>query len=305
MPSPSAGFAAGVTVIGSVSLAVPCVPDPSVSFTRAYAYIRSLGSQDVGLIPVSELDEDTTPPVTYIPAGQRPPGTAADISIADSIVPSIKQAAAYIVNQAEGTVHYYMEGMGAPMGAFRNYGHEARAIEIVDRSLGERGPGVYTGRVKIPIEGTYDVAFMMDTPRFLHCFSATVEPNPDIEVTTAPMNIEYLNTERRIPVGDSTTVKFKLTDPRTTLPRHDIPDVTVLYYGSDGRGRTVVPARSLGAGVYEADVNVSRFITYYVFVGSVSEKLKYNELPFFSLMAVKPEATDNKPASQATAAGSS
>ena len=102
------------------------------------------------------------PPVTYIPAGQRPPGVAAEISIADSIVPSVKEgAAAYIVNQAEGTVHYYMEGMGAPMGAFRNYGHEARAIAIVDRSLAERAPGVYTGRVKIPVEGTYDVAFMV------------------------------------------------------------------------------------------------------------------------------------------------
>ena len=84
------------------------------------------------------------------PPVRAPPGAAADISIADSIVPSVKQAASYIVNQAEGTVHYYMEGMGAPMGAFRNYGHEARAIEIVDRSLGEREPGVYTGRVKLP-----------------------------------------------------------------------------------------------------------------------------------------------------------
>jgi len=146
---------------------------------------------------------------------------------------------------------------------------------------------------------------MMDTPRFLHCFSARVEPNPDIEVTTAPMNIEYLSTERRIPVGETTTVKFKLTDPKTTLPRHDIPDVEVLYYGSDGRGRRVVPARSLGAGVYEADVNVSRFITYYVFVGSQSEKLKYNELPFFSLLAVKPEFSDKKPVPQAKAEGGS
>jgi YVTN family beta-propeller protein len=255
-----------------------------VSFTRSFAYIRSLGTQDVGLIPVSELDGSETPPVTYIPAGQRPPGGAADISIADSIVPSVKQAASYIVNQAEGTVHYYMEGMAAPMGAFRNYGHEARAIEIVDRSLGEREPGVYTGRVKIPVEGTYDVAFMMDTPRFLHCFSATVEPNPEMAVTTAPMAVEYQSTERRIPVGETTSVKFKLTDPRTGLPRHDIPDVTVMYYGADGRGRQVVPAKSLGAGLYEADVKVSRLTTYYVFVGSRSEKLSYSDLPFFSLM---------------------
>jgi len=274
-----------------------------INFTRGYGYVRSLGTQDVGLIPVSELDEDSVPPVTYVPAGQRPPGTAADISIADSIVPSVKQAAAYIVNQAEGTVHYYMEGMAAPMGAFRNYGHEARAIEIVDRSLGEQEPGVYVGRVKIPIEGTYDVAFMMDTPRFLHCFSAKVEPNPDIEVTTAPMDIEYLNTDRRIPVGESTKVKFKLTDPRTTLPRHDIPDVTVLYYGSDGRGRTVVPAKSLGGGVYEADVKIDRMVTYYVFVGSQSEKMMYNDIPFLSLMGTPSQG--GKTAPQAAAEGGS
>jgi YVTN family beta-propeller protein len=274
-----------------------------VNFTRSFAYIRSLGTQDVGLIPVSELDETEMPPVTYIPAGQRPPGLAKDISIADSIVPSVKQAAAYIVNQAEGTVHYYMEGMGAPMGAFRNYGHEARAIEIVDRSLGEREPGVYTGRVKIPVEGTYDVAFMMDTPRFLHCFTAMVEPNPEMEVTTAPMAVEYQTTQRRVPVGETVTVKFKLTDPRTGLPRHDIPDMTVLYYASDGRGRQVVPAKPLGAGLYEADVRVDRMATFYVFVGSQSEKLKYSDLPFFSLMGTPATAGDNKPEPRQAQAG--
>ena len=121
-----------------------------VNFTTSFAYVRSLGTQDVALIPLSELDGLKTPPATFIPAGQRPPGAVGDISIADSIIPSIKQAAsAYIVNQAEGTVSYYMEGMGAPMGSFRNYGHETRAIEIVDRSMSEIEPGVYRARVKI------------------------------------------------------------------------------------------------------------------------------------------------------------
>ncbi len=258
-----------------------------VSFTRSFGYIRSLGTQDVGLIPISELEGAETPPVTYIPAGQRPPGIAAEISIADSIVPSVKQAAAaYIVNQAEGTVSYYMEGMAAPMGSFRNYGHEARAIEIVDRSLGEREPGVYTGRVKIPIEGVYDVAFIMDTPRFLHCFSAEVEPNPDIRAETAQMAVEYDFIDRRVPVGGSTTVKFRLTQTANGLPATDVPDVTVLYYRSDGRGRRVVPAKSLGDGRYEAEVNIDRLATYYVFVGSRSKKLKYSDLPYFSLMGV-------------------
>jgi YVTN family beta-propeller protein len=258
-----------------------------VNFTRNFGYVRSLGTQDVGLIPVSELDGATTPPVTYIPAGQRPPGLAQDISIADAIVPSVKQAAAaYIVNQAEGTVSYYMEGMGAPMGSFRNYGHQARAIEIVDRSLAERAPGVYTGRVKIPIEGIYDVAFLMDTPQFLHCFSAEVAPNPDVRPTKNPLAIEYQLDQRRVPVGNSTTVRFRLVDPSKGLPVSDIADLMVLYYRSDGRGRTMVPARALGDGRYEATVTINNLATYYVFVGSRSQKLSFSDLPFASLMGV-------------------
>ena len=201
-------------------------------------------------------------------------------------MPSVKHAAVYIVNPAEGTLHYYMEGMAASMGAFRNYGREPRAVEIVDRSLDEREPGVYTGRIKMPVEGTYDVAFMMDAPRFVHCFSAQVEPNPQVQAatTTAPMAIEYRIADRRVPVGASTPVKFRLSDPVTGKPRDDVRDMTVLYYGSDGRGRRVVPARALGEGLYEADVTVNRVTTYYLFVGSQSAKLKYSDLPFASLM---------------------
>jgi YVTN family beta-propeller protein len=252
-----------------------------VTITDSFAYIRSLGTGDIGLIPLSEIEGTKTPPVTYIQAGPGLPGAAADISIADSIVPSTKHTAVYVVNPAAGTIHYYMEGMVASSGAFRNYGREPRAIEIVDRSLQEIEPGLYRGRVKVPVEGTYDIAFMMEAPRFVHCFRAIAEPNPELQVapTTAPMAIEW-----RVPSGDSTTVKFKLSDPATGKPRDDLGDVTVLYYGSDGRGRRVVPARKLGEGLYEADIRVNRVITYYVFVGSRSAKLKYTDLPFASLM---------------------
>ena len=257
-----------------------------VTFTREFAYIRSLDSGDVGMIPLTELEGPKTPPVNYIQAGQGAPGLVADISIADSIVPSTKHDAVYIVNPAVGTLHYYMEGMAASMGAFRNYGREPRAVDIVDRSLDEIEPGVYTGRVKMPVEGTYDVAFMMDAPRFVHCFSATVEPNPQLQTatTTAPMAIEYRIADRRVPVGGMATVKFKLSDPVTRKPRDDVGDVTVMYYGADGRGRRVVPASALGEGLYEADVTVNRVTTYYLFVGSRSAQLKYTDLPFASLM---------------------
>jgi YVTN family beta-propeller protein len=260
-----------------------------VSFTNSFAYIRSLGTQDVGLIPLSTLDDDERPPVTYITAGQRPPGIAADIGIADSIVPSVKQgAAAYIVNQAEGTISYYMEGMGAPMGSFRNYGHETRAIEIVDRSLGEEEPGVYRGRVKIPVEGSYDVAFMMDTPRFLHCFTADVAPDPAKRLAAKGTTVEYHVDSRRVAAGESSTIRFRLIDTATTTPVLDAADVTVLYYGSDGRDRTVTNATPVGQGLYEATLDIRRASTYYIFVGSASRKLDYPDQPFLSLMGRAP-----------------
>jgi YVTN family beta-propeller protein len=266
-----------------------------VNFTNAMAYVRSLGTQDVGLIPMSELDGAETPPVTYIPVGQRPPGVAGEISIADSIVPAVNEAAAaYIVNQAEGTVSYYMEGMGAPMGSFRNYGHETRAITIVDRSLAEVAPGVYRGRVKIPVEGIYDIAFMMDSPQFLHCFTAKVAPN-DLAVDdgAGQVAVNYEVDDRYITVGETNTIRFRLEDRATGEPLSDLADVSVLYYRSDGRGRTTLPARQLGDGLYEADVEVNTVATYYVYVAAPSKQLGYSDRTLLSLMAI-PAAEEPK-----------
>ena len=146
---------------------------------------------------------------------------------------------------------------------------------------------------------------MMDTPRFLHCFSAEVVPNPELMSTTAKMAVEYQVTERRVPVGSSSTVKFRLTDPRSGLPARDLADVTVLYYRSDGRGRTVVPARALQDGGYEATVKLHIASTYYLFVGSKSSDLEYTDLPFFSLMGVPAPAAAAEPAELANTEGSS
>ena len=268
-----------------------------VSFTNALAYVRSLGTQDVGLIPISELDEDGTPPVTYIPAGQRPPGLAADISMADSIVPAVKQAAAaYIVNQAEGTISYYMEGMGAPMGSFRNYGHEARAIAIVDRSLAEVAPGVYRGRVRVPVEGIYDVAFMMDSPQFLHCFTAAVAPNEaDKGADAGKLAVKYDIDNRYIVMGEPRTIRFRLEDRETGEAISNVEDVDVMYYRSDGRDRNQQRARNIGEGFYTATVEVNTPSTYYVYVSAPSRGLAFSDQPFLSLIAMPPpkkEATE-------------
>ena len=258
-----------------------------VSFTHSFAYVRSLGTNDVGLIPVSELDGESTPPVTYIQVGQRPPGAVAEISIADSIIPAVRQgAAAYIVNQAEGTVAYYMEGMGAPMGNFRNYGHETRAIEIVDRTLSEVQPGVYRGRVRIPVEGNYDVAFMMDTPQFLHCFDAEVAPDPASAASDGKLAVEFQVPDRQLTIGETRPIRFRLADAGSGRPAAALTDVSVMYYRSDGRARKVEAARVVGGGVYEATLRLDSPATYYVFVGAPSRDLDYSDAAFLSLTGV-------------------
>jgi DNA-binding beta-propeller fold protein YncE len=264
-----------------------------VHFTSAFLYVRMLASADLGLIPVAELGKPANPPITYVPAGQVPPGAVSEVSIADSMVPSVKHDASYILNHGEGSIHYYMEGMVSPMGSYKNRGHEAMAIELIDRSLQEREPGVYVGKARIPVEGNYDVAFLMDAPEFVHCFQLPVAPDP-AKVAGGPPEIEYQVADRWVPVGSSATVRFKLTDPGSGAPRSDVRDATVLYYGADGRGRTTVPVRALGEGLYEADVRIDRMTTYYVYVGSQSAKLDYGDLPFLSLIGTPKPAAPGK-----------
>jgi hypothetical protein len=127
---------------------------------------------------------------------------------------------------------------------------------------------------------------MMDTPQFLHCFAANVEPDPEQRESDTVFAVDYQVKARRITVGNSTKIHFILTDVADGRPAADMSDVSVLYYRSDGRGRRVEPAQSLGDGLYEATVRVDMPATYYVFVGAPSRNLKYTDLPFLSLMGM-------------------
>jgi hypothetical protein len=147
------------------------------------------------------------------------------------------------------------------------------------------------------VEGIYDVAFMMDSPQFLHCFTATVAPNEAPKDAGADkLALSYEVQNRYITVGEPRAIRFRLKNAGTEIPADSIPDVSILYYRSDGRGRTVQPAKSVGDGVYEAVVEASEPATYYVYVGAPSQNLRYTDNSFLSLLAV-PEAA---PAKQGT-----
>jgi len=256
-----------------------------VAFSRSFAYVRSLGTERVSMIDLSELGKPETVPVVTFGAGAKAPEKAKDISIADAIVEAPGEAAVMVVSPADLTVYYYMEGMMAPMGNFRNYGHFPRAVQVVDRSMQEREPGVYASTVRIPEAGTYEVAFLLDSPSVLHCFEVNVKPNPLLEPKGPPVVVAYLNEQRRVKVGDTVRLRFRLSDRKTDKPRTDLRDVRVAYFLAPGGRRTQLAASHTGDGIYEAELPLAKSGAYYVYVASTSAKVKFGDLPFMTLRA--------------------
>jgi YVTN family beta-propeller protein len=256
-----------------------------VSMTRAFAYVRPLESERMSMINLAELAKGGKPIVVQVPIGDRPPSKATSLSIADMVVEAAGEAGVVAVDPAGGTLNYYMEGMNAPMGSFRAKAHKPRAVLVTDRALLERRPGVYLARIQVPKPGTYEAAFVLDSPPVLHCFRFTALPNPLLQKELKPLAIEYLTEEREVPAGKPVTMRFRLTRPVDDSPATGLSDVRVLYYRAPGQGRRNVVAREIGDGVYEADINITLRGTYYVYVSSQSAKAPVGALNYITLRA--------------------
>jgi YVTN family beta-propeller protein len=258
-----------------------------VTFSQRFAYVRGLETEQVRMINLVELGKGNKPPVTSFGAGEAPPGKARDLIVADTMMPAPGEAAMLVTSPGDLTVYYYMEGMNAATGNFRNYGHAPRAVSVVDRTLKEREPGVYSAKVKIPVAGKYDVALLLESPRMLHCFEVLARPNPMLKPKFDPLAVEFLLKDRNVKVGGSARFRFRLTDPATKTPRDDLTDVSVLYYAASGRERTVSPAKAVGDGIYEAELSIKLPEAYYVWVGSESAEVPFQKLPYFSVRGVR------------------
>ena len=83
-----------------------------------------------------------------------------------------------VANPADKMIYFYTEGMAAPMGSFQNYRRDPKALLLLDNSLAETSRGIYTSTIRLPEAGHYDVAFLLDSPRMVNCFSLTVAEDP-------------------------------------------------------------------------------------------------------------------------------
>jgi len=267
-------------------------PD-QVTFTDAFAYVRSSGSTEVSMIRLSTLNAETD--VAKFPAGQSAPAeAAANMSVADVMVPAPEGNSVLIANPADGIIYYYQEGMAAPMGSFQNYRRSPRAVMVVDRSLRESTSGVYTTTTKLPKSGIYDVAFLLDSPRVTHCFRAEAKPNPEIaHEKKVPVRIEYLNKDKQLRVGEDYKLRFKLVDTATSKAKSDVNDVRVLTMSSSATYQKRDFAKSVGDGVYELDIKVPQTGLYLIFVESRSQGVSFRQLPYLTLQTTAATATNN------------
>ena len=82
-----------------------------------------------------------------------------------------------MANPADQAIYYYMGGHGRAYGDFqqlspRTKGRAHCGPKPARESRGSIRPGEATQKRK------YDVAFLLDSPRVIHCFSAEAKLNP-------------------------------------------------------------------------------------------------------------------------------
>ena len=273
------------------TIAIDKGPD-QVAFTDTFAYVRSTGSTEVSMIRLSTLTGQ--PDIARFPGGQTAPEEAAiEASIADVIVPAPEGNSVLVANPADAIIYYYSEGMAAPMGSFQNYRRKPRAVMVVDRSLREVTSGVYSTTTKLPKSGIYDVAFLLDSPRMSHCFSAEAKPNPDVpREKQVALRIEYLNKDKQLRIAEDFKLRFKLVDTTTSRVKNDVDDVRVLTMLSSGTWQKRDFARSVGDGVYELDLKVPQTGSYLIFVESRSQGVSFRQLPYLMLQTATATATN-------------
>jgi YVTN family beta-propeller protein len=268
--------------------AIPVGGKPyQVSVTRAFAYVRLLDSEQVKLINLLSLGEGKQPTVQAFGAGTGAPMAAGELSLADAISPAASDAAVFALNPADGNTYFYMEGMNAPMGSFGNYGHRVQAVGVVDRSLKEVAPGVYAGKLRIPVAGHYDVAFLLDAPKVVHCFGTDASPNPAFSQQDG-LDVEFLDFPGALAVGGPLEVRFRLLGLRDRKPREGLREVVISSHVVPGRNRQQVVASEVGEGVYAATVPLLTQGVHYVFVSVPSLKLGANAIPYRTVQVAQP-----------------
>lgn len=256
-----------------------------VSFTSAYAYVRGLSSERVTMVALSSLGSGRKPALQYFAAGAEPPKLAGNLPLADGVTMARDEAAVFVVNPANNTTYFYMEGMNAPMAGYANRGHSARAAAVVDRSLREVEPGVFASQVRMPGAGRFDVAFLLDRPQLTHCFSAEAAADPLLASQARAPKVQFVANPAPVAAGGLAPVRFRVLQGRDDSPRPGVEDLRIRYFLAPSSPVRESTVREVGNGEYEAMLQVDQAGAYYVHVASSSLGIRFGDQPYTTVRA--------------------
>ncbi|MFK0310205.1 cytochrome D1 domain-containing protein [Pseudomonas sp. NPDC090233] len=273
---------------------IPVAAEPyQLTFTKGYAYVRGLASSKVSMINLGSLGEGRTPIVQGFEAGPAAPRQAGDLPLAQGLSVSRDDNSVFVVNPVDNTTYFYAEGMNAPMSGYNNRGHQARAAIVIDRSLREVAPGVYGSTVKMPAAGKFDVAFLLNQPQIIHCFSTDVAAAPDASKRKGA-HAEFIGLDQPLPQHSAFTAKVRIVGD-DGLPRLGLDDLTLRYFLAPSSMPRNLRLEEVGEGVYQASLILPEAGAWYLHVQSPSLGRKFAEDNYTSLRVLPTAATAASP----------
>jgi YVTN family beta-propeller protein len=271
-----------------------------ITFSRELAYINHLGSSEIFMLPLSQIGRRGQPlSVVTFPAGQHPLGETWRGSPAARIVPVPGEGAVLVADTRDRAIYYYKEGMAAPMGTFSNYKREPMAVQVVDRSLRERGTaGVYETVAKLGKPGVYDVIFFLDSPKIVDGFELAVAPNPKLEAERNTPKVVIAPLVPTMPAkGDATaTFKFRVTDKKTGEPVTGLRDMVIVIM-APGNWHERQTAKEEGDGVYSVTVTPPEAGVYYAHAQCLSLNVQFGS-PNYPVLRIAPASSDSPAATK-------
>ncbi len=266
-------------------------PD-QIAFTQRYIYVRGLASERFTLVDWADIKNGKAASVNIQAGRQAPSAQTQDIGMSAMMVPAPEGNTMMIANGPDKTIYFYQEGMMAPSGTFSNYKRTPLALMLVDRSLNEIAPGTYQTHIKLPAGGRYDVPLVLNQPRMMHCFGATVEANP-----MAKKHIAHKTATRITPTfdgaqltaGKSTAFSVRVTDTASGLPLTDLSDLSILLFGPPGSWQQRGLMQHMGDGVYRADYVLPAAGTYEMMFASNQRGFNFQDMPRTTLQATMPD----------------
>lgn len=191
-----------------------------IMFSEQFAYIRTLQSEQVGLLSLNSL-EGEQPIVKFVPAGAGKLADTNNLLRASTMALTLDRAGAFFATPSEHTLHHYMEGMNAPRSGLRTYGHTPMSALVMQRGLREVQPGQYSAVIRLPSAGRMVLALSSESPVLRECLRLKIE-SPVSNKADVAITAHWLSEGvQKVKQGDLVDFRVKIdnNDNEATIDR--------------------------------------------------------------------------------------